>query len=619
MEHVHCVSWSDSVLNYMLLDGLDDDLLVTLMLPDAGELSLVDFVNRVLQVMGSSFYVGEVDEESHDVSPVPSRGGWIAQAHLKPPPESSTSLIVPLKITSVLISTPSGSSKSSPIMAAHQSSLPGPPKPGPPAAYQFSLPATPKSPPVKPISLGATCRDSGPDHTSPPVLPRARKWVSNSADWEAKVADPYKDCHLDPLEQLCSIYQNGRPLEEYIHEFLTCSRQISLDRWTLLDCFWSGLDEEIAQQMPGAGSSWTLPDYINLARFVSRSRLLTVSPAASSLRPIHLKPTPPAADQSCLPAATDSIAAHAPVPASRKRMAMPAPQQCPPVPAPRLCPPVPAPRQHPLEPTPHICLPVPAPRKHNPICDPSPREFSSLVMARSAVPRESSSPATARSADPRESSSQTTARSADPRESSSQTTARSADRRESSSQTMARSADRRESSSQTTARSANPRESSSLVTARSADPRESSSLVMARSAVPRESSSQTTARSAVPRESSSQATARSADPSSRESSSLLSPGRTPDPYSNPPTSSLVSASSAPQERPQAPAPQERPQEHPREPVLQEGPQAPAPSEHPQAPAPSEHPQALTLLESHPVTKTGQRGSQIPRSQLQNQF
>ncbi len=30
VEHVHCVSWSDSVLNYMLLDGLDDDLLVPL-------------------------------------------------------------------------------------------------------------------------------------------------------------------------------------------------------------------------------------------------------------------------------------------------------------------------------------------------------------------------------------------------------------------------------------------------------------------------------------------------------------------------------------------------------------------------------------------------------------
>ncbi len=56
---------------------------------------------------------------------------------------------------------------------------------------------------------------------------------------------------MDPLERLCSVYQDGRPLAEYVYEFLTCSKQISLDRWTLLDCFWSGLDEEIAQRIPG--------------------------------------------------------------------------------------------------------------------------------------------------------------------------------------------------------------------------------------------------------------------------------------------------------------------------------------------------------------------------------
>lgn len=58
----------------MLLNGLNHDLLIILMLPDVDELSLVDFINRVLKVMGSSFCV-EADEESHDVSPVPSCGG----------------------------------------------------------------------------------------------------------------------------------------------------------------------------------------------------------------------------------------------------------------------------------------------------------------------------------------------------------------------------------------------------------------------------------------------------------------------------------------------------------------------------------------------------------------
>lgn len=45
-EHVHWVRWSDSVLNH-LLNGLDDDLLIILMLLDVYGLSL-DFINRVL-------------------------------------------------------------------------------------------------------------------------------------------------------------------------------------------------------------------------------------------------------------------------------------------------------------------------------------------------------------------------------------------------------------------------------------------------------------------------------------------------------------------------------------------------------------------------------------------
>ncbi len=62
----------------------------------------------------------------------------------------------------------------------------------------------------------------------------------------------------------------------------------------------------------------------------------------------------------------------------------------------------------------------------------------------------------------------------------------------------------------------------------------------------------------------------------------LNPGRTADPHSNPPSSSLVSASSAPPERPHAPAP----------------------PEHPHAPAPPERPQAPALPEWHPVPKIG---------------
>ncbi len=93
---------------------------------------------------------------------------------------------------------------------------------------------------------------------------------------------------MDALDQLCNIYQNGRPLEEYIHEFFPCSRQVSLDRWTLVDCFRSGLDEEIAQRMPLAGSRWTLPNYSNLAWSLSRVRLLAANPESSLLVPSSL-------------------------------------------------------------------------------------------------------------------------------------------------------------------------------------------------------------------------------------------------------------------------------------------------------------------------------------------
>lgn len=93
VEHVHQVSLNDFVLNHVLLSGLDDDLLIILILPHVYELSLVDFINRVLGVMGSSFCVKEAEKDSRDVFPVPSYGGWIAPAHPKPPPESSTFLV----------------------------------------------------------------------------------------------------------------------------------------------------------------------------------------------------------------------------------------------------------------------------------------------------------------------------------------------------------------------------------------------------------------------------------------------------------------------------------------------------------------------------------------------
>ncbi len=107
--------------------------------------------------------------------------------------------------------------------------------------------------------------------------------------------------YMDALDQLCNIYQNGRPLEEYIRKFLPCSRQVSLDRWTLVDYFRSGLDEEIAQRMPLAGSSWTLPNYINLARPLSGACLLATNPEFSLIKSIQHKSSPLSVLSPCLP------------------------------------------------------------------------------------------------------------------------------------------------------------------------------------------------------------------------------------------------------------------------------------------------------------------------------
>lgn len=46
--------------------------------------------------------------------------------------------------------------------------------------------------------------------------------------------------------------QDSRPLEEYICKFLIRSQQATLDRWTLVDCFWGGLDEGIASLLAAA-------------------------------------------------------------------------------------------------------------------------------------------------------------------------------------------------------------------------------------------------------------------------------------------------------------------------------------------------------------------------------
>ncbi len=119
----HLVPWSD-VLKTLFWLGLDDNLVGQV--PTAVMSgSLAQYVDCVMLLCSSSLTVGEVDEDLRDVSPVPPVGWGIAPAHPEPPPESSTSLVSSLHITSGLISIPSGpSSKSSFIMATDSKSAP---------------------------------------------------------------------------------------------------------------------------------------------------------------------------------------------------------------------------------------------------------------------------------------------------------------------------------------------------------------------------------------------------------------------------------------------------------------------------------------------------------------
>ncbi|KAF4116115.1 hypothetical protein G5714_003604 [Onychostoma macrolepis] len=56
----------------------------------------------------------------------------------------------------------------------------------------------------------------------------------------------------------------GHPIEHLVEEFLRYSHLASLDDARLMDCFWSGLDSNIAQLKPGGNSGWTLAQYIDL-------------------------------------------------------------------------------------------------------------------------------------------------------------------------------------------------------------------------------------------------------------------------------------------------------------------------------------------------------------------
>lgn len=86
----HLVSWSDPILNRVILTSLDVDLLVLFMFPDTDEYPLEDLVSRILQADGPEFSIGVADGDLSDGRPVAVVSGGIAQNPTETIPHPST-------------------------------------------------------------------------------------------------------------------------------------------------------------------------------------------------------------------------------------------------------------------------------------------------------------------------------------------------------------------------------------------------------------------------------------------------------------------------------------------------------------------------------------------------
>lgn len=65
----------------------------------------------------------------------------------------------------------------------------------------------------------------------------------------------------DHVSLLCSIFQNGQPIECYVEEFLLYRHLMLGDEAMVKDCFWSGIDPNICLNLL-EDSSCTLAQFI---------------------------------------------------------------------------------------------------------------------------------------------------------------------------------------------------------------------------------------------------------------------------------------------------------------------------------------------------------------------
>ncbi len=76
---------------------------------------------------------------------------------------------------------------------------------------------------------------------------------------------------LNPVNSLLNVFQDARPIEDYVEEFLDLSCGVPLKERTLKTIFWGGLDDHLYQQMPASDTIFSLERYIEYALWLSGS------------------------------------------------------------------------------------------------------------------------------------------------------------------------------------------------------------------------------------------------------------------------------------------------------------------------------------------------------------
>ncbi len=123
----------------------------------------------------------------------------------------------------------------------------------------------------------------------------------------------------DPLTSLLKVFQDGRPIEDYVEEFLNVSYRAPWKESTLKTIFWGGLDDHIYQQMPASDITCSQERYIEYALWLSGSSF-TVVEVADDPVDTTVSPTSPttATKASLIPTSASTKLRDSPINSLRK-------------------------------------------------------------------------------------------------------------------------------------------------------------------------------------------------------------------------------------------------------------------------------------------------------------